>query len=686
MLFVVFFVYFWANKKDMPLSNIQGVTTFNLNASPKTLQFEDTTDYAGQGVNIANAVGCLTLTGPTGVFHNNTDFNNPDIVPDVDPEFFKNLPLNNQGNVVQGDYSVAYRVKQTNEFIGSITGDNTISIQGDYAAFFPAGTLINVTSGSSIGVYTSSGAVFNNGETTITTEEDNLVSENNVDFFTVTYVNKTYNFNFCYSTPTVEIEATVDCDCSKITSRDLTNYNITACGSTISPTSIARVHTVSAPNGQNGQPVAAPTITSLMSAVVTPIWTGVWTSTVITQLTYTLPSGLLVNMEVAGQDSYEASCAEGLCCVFQCMANLRNTYESFLTTNPTRAQEYFTKLFSMTTAWMLYSAASNCGDFANKKKYLNEIIDIAKSYNCDCCGESDKFPVEIIPVCGAVSGGNGNTVVVDTCGNGIIVSVNTVGTTTTYQVCLDLDVLNQNIANYITSNPGSLAGLSDVTLVGLNSGNVLQWNGTEWVNSVLSLSELFDVNIPSPTNGQVLSFDTGSGKWIATTLPVVFQKAYTIDSFVTTQTKTTSGAYTDLDISLPLATGNNPLSADGDVVEGETIFSVSGNVNGSSLGFALNGTQIGTPQFVGGNVKNARQVRCFVRLTRVSATQIHYAVSSDIFEENETAATNHGVFYFGTATVADITGTPLNIAPFYGLIPTGNAASCVYATYKSIKK
>lgn len=670
----------------MPLSNIQGVTTFNLNASPKTLKFEDTTDYAGQGVNIANAVGCLTLTGPTGVFHNNTDFNNPDIVPDVDPEFFKNLPLNNQGNVVQGDYSVAYRVRQTNEFNGDITGTDRIVLSGDLAAFFPAGTQITITSGGSQGVYTSAGSGFGGGDTTIILEENTLTPETDIEFFTLTYVNRTYNFNFCYSTPTVEIEATVDCDCSRITSRDLTNYNITACGSTISPTTISRVHTVSAPNGQDGQPVVSPTVTSLMSATVSPIWTGVWTSSVVTELTYTLPTGLLVNMEVAGQDSYEASCAEGLCCVFQCMANLRNTYESFLTTNPTRAQEYFTKLFSMTTAWMLYSAASNCGDLTNKRKYLNEIIEIAKSYDCDCCGESDKFPVEIIPVCGAVSGGSGNTVVVDTCGNGVVVSVSTVGTTTTYQVCLDLNVLNANISSYITSNPGSLAGLSDVTLVGLNSGNVLQWNGTTWVNTALTLAELFDVNIPTPTDGQVLSFDSGTGKWVAITLPVSFQKTYTIDSFVTPQVRTTSGTYTDLDVSLPLATGNNPLSANGDVVEGEAIFSVGSGVNGSSLGFALNGTQIGTPQFVGGNVKNARQVRCFVRLTRVSATQIHYAVSSDIFEENETAATNHGVFYFGTATVADITGTALNIAPFYGVIPTGAAASCVYATYKSIKK
>jgi hypothetical protein len=59
---------------------------------------------------------------------------------------------------------------------------------------------------------------------------------------------------------------------------------------------------------------------------------------------------------------------------------------------------------------------------------------------------------------------------------------------------------------------GNLAG---VTITSPVTGHVLKWNGTAWVNAAASstLAALTDANIASPTNGQILQYQTSDGKW-----------------------------------------------------------------------------------------------------------------------------------------------------------------------------
>lgn len=61
--------------------------------------------------------------------------------------------------------------------------------------------------------------------------------------------------------------------------------------------------------------------------------------------------------------------------------------------------------------------------------------------------------------------------------------------------------------------------LSDL-ISGSAPGQLLQWNGTQWVViSMLALDDLSDVSATTPSNGQVLAYNTGTGKWEAYTLP-----------------------------------------------------------------------------------------------------------------------------------------------------------------------
>ena len=89
-------------------------TTFQYAPSPKTFLFTDITDYAAQGVGLAEVTGILKVTDPTGAIHyNNTNFSAPDIDPDVSltNSTTITLPLDGSGNVLQGSYTFLYTVR-----------------------------------------------------------------------------------------------------------------------------------------------------------------------------------------------------------------------------------------------------------------------------------------------------------------------------------------------------------------------------------------------------------------------------------------------------------------------------------------------------------------------------------------------------------------------------------------------
>jgi Protein of unknown function (DUF2793) len=72
----------------------------------------------------------------------------------------------------------------------------------------------------------------------------------------------------------------------------------------------------------------------------------------------------------------------------------------------------------------------------------------------------------------------------------------------------------------VTGGADELSELTDVAISGPTNGQVLTYNtgASKWENANASggdteLSELTDVDITSPTNGQVLTYNTSAGKW-----------------------------------------------------------------------------------------------------------------------------------------------------------------------------
>lgn len=70
--------------------------------------------------------------------------------------------------------------------------------------------------------------------------------------------------------------------------------------------------------------------------------------------------------------------------------------------------------------------------------------------------------------------------------------------------------------------------LNDVEITGASSGNVLKYNGTQWVNDTIALSDiddtlelstLVDIDVYDPANGDVLMYNSSSGNWESAQIP-----------------------------------------------------------------------------------------------------------------------------------------------------------------------
>lgn len=65
--------------------------------------------------------------------------------------------------------------------------------------------------------------------------------------------------------------------------------------------------------------------------------------------------------------------------------------------------------------------------------------------------------------------------------------------------------------------PVNLDDLADVNASAPNNLDTIFWNGSEWREGNVPLYSLFDVDLPAPTNGQVLTYNTSTAKWEAVT-------------------------------------------------------------------------------------------------------------------------------------------------------------------------
>ena len=302
-------------------------------------------------------------------------------------------------DLIQTDYNTLY-------------GWTTANVKGICKVTDPAGTIIYANAGwsdttpsftapdivGSVPTWAKTGV-------TLAVDSDNHVIKGDYVFeYWVTngvsnyYFSKTYDFQ--YDSPDVDIELTVDCRESKLSSEDTTIYDIDG----ISPT-ITRTHTITQPVGGGMSPVPGTTSDALRtigggSTDATRIWTGDWQTSISSILSYNLETWgsytwVVLTDTVTGYDSVTVACDDCGCVVNSCVQNLIEQWKEALLTNQRRASELQVKIVKLLAAWMNYQMAERCGD--DYSTFCDEIRDIVVSENCLCSDDSDDSPHVVVP-------------------------------------------------------------------------------------------------------------------------------------------------------------------------------------------------------------------------------------------------------------------------------------------------
>jgi len=587
--------------------------TFNLNSLQ--LIFGDTTDYGALGISGANVMGNLKATGPSGIFHNGTSWVSPDILISTGTTVTVTLP-SASGIALSGTYTFDYTTRITSTFtLPTLTNPTYFVLpaaQGDQTALFVAGLVFTITGGQNPGTYSVASSSFNGTTTTVNINQSfpfpTSVQGGTISFTTDYLTTTSYYFSDCQPVANLELEP--DCGCTSITSMDLTNYTVYVNGNYYAPTTTARTHVVNSPiSPSTGQSVAGTSTSSDATIIVSPLWTGIWISTISTVLTYNL-DGLLIIKTVTGSATVTVECSDELCCAFQCIKNISDTYNEYKETNPVLAEKWQKKVIEVSIQWTIYSLATQCAKTTEAEEAITAIIDITKTAGCNCCTDTSAEPALVVGLCGTIStSGSGGNTHVASCGNGITVTPSTTGSTTTYTVCLDVDIVGGIIADYLTDNPINFSELGDVLFTSLGSGDLVRYNGVNWVNvDSISINQITEFIINNPTIGQV-------PVWNGTHFVNANNTGAIVE--IATSTYTNVGTPTQTLRSVNLSTSIFP--ANGDFIRVQSEWLVSGDVNAKSIIFAIGGLDFAVTALTAANI---RRVFYNFDIIRVSATTV----------------------------------------------------------------
>lgn len=241
-----------------------------------------------------------------------------------------------------------------------------------------------------------------------------------------TYSSVTNSYTYEYTRPLVCISQTVDCISPLFTSTDITNYTV----NNVIPT-IFETHTLSFPVGSGLSPIFGSS--PVISVGFAQFANGTQTTVIESALTYTFPDGLIVYDFVTGIQEVVVDCTD-TCAIYCCVRSIEQQMNAAMTTNVTRYEELthlFTQIMSLVG---LVSLARTCNKGADISGYLNLIKSLA---NCtdDCsCGTNPSLVTGL--------GGLINDVVVQSGGEPITVTAETVGSTTTYTIYFSAAILS----------------------------------------------------------------------------------------------------------------------------------------------------------------------------------------------------------------------------------------------------
>jgi hypothetical protein len=112
--------------------------SFVLDAAPNFI-IEDVSPYVSEGIALADVVGIIKLTGPSGIIYENTDFDAPDI--DANVSLSKSdiaIPVDSSGAALLGTYELTYTIRVG----GSVqAGDYVVSKTVSFTFIIPTAVI-----------------------------------------------------------------------------------------------------------------------------------------------------------------------------------------------------------------------------------------------------------------------------------------------------------------------------------------------------------------------------------------------------------------------------------------------------------------------------------------------------------------------------------------------------------------
>lgn len=263
-------------------------------------------------------------------------------------------------------------------------------------------------------------------------------------------------YEYYFKDPEICLQTTVDCQCSKLTSVDVTNYQVAY--ATVN--SITRAHTLYPPPASGWSPLTL----NVVTVVYTPIVTNTWTSELISTVSYVQDNGLYVTVELSGSKEVNVVCDTNLGKILCCLTQIDKTYNAYLCKSPVKAENYAQTVVQPTWHYItLFLAAQTAGDQTKAATAYQNILDYSGCGDCKC----NDAPA-LVTGCGSGSGGGSSMVyAVESQDGSIDVTQSVLGNTTTFNV--EVSSALQNIINNLGNAIDVVGAAPDITVTSAGS-------------------------------------------------------------------------------------------------------------------------------------------------------------------------------------------------------------------------
>lgn len=378
--------------------------TFNLD--DKTVTIEDIFDYSA--LTYTSVFGNVTARMGNTIFHQNTNFDSSaDIVIGTNTSVTFDLPVDTNGNIIPASYSFSYAVKINGEVLIALATvtppsgspftsivlnpasqpsidavQDNLDAGGVQVISFKDSGDVEITTG--VPNSTSGSATI--GFPAVTTASFASIAKVTVTA-TTTYTKVfTYAWEGCDEV-TLNLCVSSNCYTSQLTAIDATSYP--------SGVTLSRAIVIQYPRLANGSSVLPSVTTTDASKTIGPnIYTGNYTVSLSSALTWTQDDGLIVNTTSTSYKEENVQCTNGLCGLSECINAYRTAYMNALAVGARDIQQ----LQLQNQVILLYCNQIRIAIDCNETEQATELITALSAYmnttnpslgGCSCgCGSS----------------------------------------------------------------------------------------------------------------------------------------------------------------------------------------------------------------------------------------------------------------------------------------------------------